>query len=120
MRAERVAATSPGLAVFYAGLRTALARMDASPPAAARQSAIFPVPEGQVGILSRNGAVALGIALLVLGLSLGIGLLPRLAAAGFAAGSRSSAQMLRESLVLTLAVVAVCLFLAVLLLRAAV
>jgi hypothetical protein len=119
LRAERVAATSPGLAAFYAGLERSLAQMDGNASPEAVGSSLFPFSSQQTGVLSRSGAIALGAALLAVGLLLGFALLPRLAAAGFLPMSRASAQVMRESLVLTLGAVVVCLFLALMLLRAA-
>jgi hypothetical protein len=121
LHAERVSAsTSAGLAAFYAGLERALAQMEANPTQEASQASLWPLQAQNTGVLSRNAAVALGAALLAVALLLGFALLPRLAAAGFLPMSRSSAQVMRESLVLTLGAVAVCLFLAVLLLREAI
>jgi hypothetical protein len=90
-----------------------------APPQEGGHRSLWPLQAQEHGVLSRTGAMALGVALLALGLLLGFALLPRLAAAGFLPLSRSSAQLMHESLALTLGAVAVCIFLAVLLLRAA-
>ena len=93
--------------------------MNQSPVRQVGRASLWPLQTQERGVLSRNGAIALGAGLLAVGLLLGFAVLPRLAAAGFLPLSRSSAQVMRESLVLTLGAVAVCLFLAVVLLRAA-
>ncbi|MGZ8695595.1 MAG: hypothetical protein ACXWYS_09170 [Gaiellaceae bacterium] len=71
-------------------------------------------------MLSRSGALALALALLALALLLGFAVVPRLAAARFLPASRSSVRLARESVVVTLGTAAICGFLALLLIRAAV
>ncbi len=70
-------------------------------------------------MLSRTGALALAVALLALALLLAFAVVPRQAAVRVFSGSRVSGRVARESLVLTLGTAAVCAFLAVLLVRAA-
>jgi hypothetical protein len=118
LRAERVSA-SAGLAAFYAGLDRAIAQMNQSSARQVGRASLWPLQTQERGVLSRNRAIALGAGLLAVGLLLGFALVPRLAAAGFLPLSRSSPQLMHEALALTLGAVAVCIFLAVLLLRAA-
>ena len=118
IHASRVAARSPGLAAFYAGLEKALAR-PADSADAPGPGALWPVDQGHGGVLSRTGALALAVALLALALLLAFAVVPRQAAVRVFSGSRVSGRAARESLVLTLGTAAVCAFLAVLLVRAA-
>jgi hypothetical protein len=114
IHAARVAARSPGLAAFYAGLEKALARPTA-PADAADPGSLWPVAPAQNGVLSRTGALALAVALLALALLLAFAVVPRVAAVRVL----SSGGAARESIAVTLATAAVCAFLAVLLVHAA-
>ena len=114
IHAARVAARSPGLAAFYAGLEKALAQPNDSRVA---PNALWPVEPRSGGVLSRTGALALALALLALALLLAFAVVPRLAAVRVS--SATSGRIARESLVVTLGTAAVCAFLAVLLVHAA-
>ena len=70
-------------------------------------------------MLSRNGALALAMALFALALLLAFALVPRLAVLGFLPVSRTTAQAARESSLVALGTITVCALLAVLLLRTA-
>jgi hypothetical protein len=118
VRTSRVAMRSAGLAAFYAGLEKALAR-PAAPADARIPAELWPAQAAGGGVLSRSGALALALALLALALLLGFAVVPRLAAARFLPASRLSVRLARESLVVTLGTAAVCGFLALLLIRAA-
>jgi hypothetical protein len=114
IHAARVAARSPGLAAFYAGLEKALAQPDHP---RVEPNGLWPVEQRPGGVLSRTGALALALALLALALLLAFAVVPRLAAVRVS--SATSGRIARESLVVTLGTAAVCAFLAVLLVHAA-
>ena len=92
IRAARVSARTPGLAAFYAGLEKALAKDTTSVvDGGTTPQFAWPAAAADGGVLSRNGALALAIALFALALLLAFSLLPRLAAIGFLPVSRTIA-----------------------------
>ncbi len=120
LRAARVSARTPGLAAFYAGLEKALANDTTSVvDGSTTPQFVWPAAAADGGVLSRNGALALAIALFALALLLAFSLLPRLAAIGFLPVSQTTAQAARESSLVSLGAITVCALLAILLLRIA-
>jgi hypothetical protein len=106
------AATSPGLAAFYEGIRRALA----GEGGAVGSVRMWPEPDSAG--LSPAGSRYLALSLFAIAIVLGLAVAPRLLLAGHARSEGVRRQLLREAIFIGIAAVAACLLLASLLLRA--